>query len=179
MFYFHATDAIKTISLQPSIDTESVWYLVRNQRISEGNDSGDIWQLCSTGSKVMSSPGWTQGKMLQRARAGQWVSFASVENRARGNGTSVMCQRLEEKSNTTRQRLNCPKTKGKSEKIELLNSPIYSLKVSYAWGSLQVASIISQHLSLSLNLFHFLLYFLHPALPSLGLSASCSFQRLP
>lgn len=146
--------------------------------ISEGNDSGDIWQLCSTGSKVMSSPGWTQGKMLQRARDGQWISFASVTNSSSGNGTSVMCQRLEEKSNTRRQRLNRPKTKGESEKIELLNSTIYSLKVSYAWGSLQVASIISQHLSLSLSLFHFLLYFLHPALPSLCLSSSCSFQRL-
>lgn len=38
--------------------------------------------------------------------------------------------------------------KGESGKIELLNSPIYSLKVSYAWQTLQVASITSLHRSL-------------------------------
>ena len=50
--------------------------------------------------------------------------------------------------------LRCPhKTKGEVKKIELLNNPIYSLEVSYARQTLQVASIISQHLSRSLALF--------------------------
>lgn len=131
------------------MEIESVWFLVRNQRVSEGNDSGDIWQLGSTGSKVMSCPGWTQGKMLQRAHAGQWVSFASVANRAGGNGTSVMCQRLEEKSNTMRQCLNRPKTKGESKKIELL-TPQYIASRCHMHGDL------SRYHPLSVNtsLFH-------------------------
>lgn len=52
--------------------------------------------------------------------------------------------------------------KRESEKIELLNSPIYSSKVSYAWQTLLVASIISQHLSLSLSLFPQSLLLLSP-----------------
>lgn len=71
--------------------------------------------------------------MLHRARTGQWVSFASIANRVGGNGTSVICQRLEEKSNTMRATFIASQNKRESEKIELLNSPIYSLKVSYAW----------------------------------------------
>lgn len=140
-----------------------------NQGVSEGNDRGDIWLLCSSSSEVMSSPGWAQGKMLHRARTGQWVSLASIANRVGGNGTSVICQAPGRKVKYHKATSIVSRNKKESEKLELLNSPIYSLKVSYAWQTLQVASIISPHLSCSLTLFS----------PISSPTFSCTFSVLP
>lgn len=149
------------VCVGPSTVAECVWRIRTSQKglTEETFDScaPQVQRSC----QVLHEP---KVKCFSGPRTSQWAPFASTARGAGGNGTSVMCQRLEKKRVTTGPRFLAFQNKRERGKIELLNSPIYSLKVSYAWWTLQVASITSQHHSLSL-LFHFPLYFLRPHPP--------------
>lgn len=156
--------------VHPRWPSVCVWRISASQQGLTGETFDSCAPQVQRSCQVLHEP---KVKCFSGPRTSQWVSFASTVSRAAGNGTSVICQRLEKKRIAKGPHVfSLPKQKRKW-KVWTFKLPNLELKgvicMVNSPGSIyyQSAPLLFYPLpSLSL-LFHFLLYFLHPHPPLL------------